>query len=221
MIRVLVADDQDLVRAGAVAVVDAAPDLEVVAEAANGAAAVEAQRRHRADVVLMDVRMPVLDGIEATRRLVAGAADGSLPPCRVVVLTTFDLDEYVYGALRAGASGFLLKDAPTHDLLAAVRTAHRGDAVVAPSATRRLLAQVVPRLPDVAAREAAAAVLSERELAVVRLLAEGLSNAEIAARIFVSEATVKTYVGRILAKLDLRDRVQVVVWAYRTGLAEA
>ncbi|MFD6179308.1 MULTISPECIES: response regulator [unclassified Isoptericola] len=220
MIRVIVADDQDLVRAGAVAVLDAAPDLEVVAEAADGAAAVEAQRRHRADVVLMDVRMPVLDGIEATRRLVAGAADGSLPPCQVVVLTTFDLDEYVYAALRAGASGFLLKDAPTPDLLAAVRAAHRGDAVVAPSATRRLLAHVVPRLPDVAARDAAAAALSEREREVVRLLAEGLSNAEVGARIFVSEATVKTYVGRILAKLDLRDRVQVVVWAFRHGLVE-
>lgn len=221
MIRVLVADDQDLVRAGAAAVVDAAHDMTVVAEASDGAAAVDAQRRHRADVVLMDVRMPAVDGIEATRRLMAGAADGSIPPCRVVILTTFDLDEYVYAALRAGASGFLLKDAPTRDLLDGVRTAHRGDAVVAPSATRRLLAHVVPRLPDVAAREAAAAVLSERELDVVRLLAEGLSNAEIGARIFVSEATVKTYVGRVLTKLGLRDRVQVVVWAYRTGLVEA
>jgi DNA-binding NarL/FixJ family response regulator len=163
----------------------------------------------------------VLDGIEATRVLMGGALDGSVPPCRVVVLTTFDLDEYVYAALRAGASGFLLKDAPTHELLAAVRTAHRGDAVVAPSATRRLLAHVLPRLPDVAARDRATALLSEREREVVRLLAEGLSNAEIGARLFVSEATVKTYVGRVLTKLDLRDRVQVVVWAYRNGLAEA
>ncbi|CAM3565053.1 response regulator [Isoptericola cucumis] len=220
MIRVLVADDQDLVRAGAVAVVDAAEDMVVVAEAADGGAAVEAQRRHRADVVLMDVRMPVLDGIEATRRLVTGAADGSVPPCRVVMLTTFDLDEYLFAALRAGASGFLLKDAPTHDLLAGVRVAHRGDAVVAPSATRRLLAHAVPRLPDVAARTAAVAVLSEQERRVVGLLAEGLSNAEIGARIFVSEATVKTYVGRVLAKLGVRDRVQVVVWAFRHGLAE-
>ena len=218
MVSVLIVDDQALVRTGFRMILDARDDLEVVGEAADGAQAVALARELRPEVVLMDARMPETDGIEATRRLVAGAADGSLPPCRVVVLTTFDLDEYVYGALRAGASGFLLKDAPTHDLLAAVRTAHRGDAVVAPSATRRLLAHVVPRLPDVAAREAAAAALSERELAVVRLLAEGLSNAEIGARIFVSEATVKTYVGRVLAKLGLRDRVQAVVMAYQSGL---
>ncbi len=216
MTAILLVDDHALLRRGFRMVLESEPDLRVVGEAADGHVAVQQVAALTPDVVLMDVRMPGGDGIEATRRIVEAH-----PGTRVLVLTTFDLDEYAFGALRAGASGFLLKDAPTHDLLAAVRTAHRGDAVVAPSATRRLLAQVVPRLPDVAAREAAAAALSERELAVVRLLAEGLSNAEIGARIFVSEATVKTYVGRVLAKLDLRDRVQVVVWAYRTGLAES
>jgi len=215
MIRVLVVDDQDLVRAGAVAVIDAAADLCVVGEAADGAQALAVQRERRADVVVMDVRMPVLDGIETTTRLLAAG----MPPCRVLVLTTFDLDEYVYAALRAGAAGFLLKDAPTEELLAAVRTVHRGDAVIAPSATRRLLAQVVPALPDVAARDRALDVLTEREREVVALLADGMSNAEIGARLFLSEATVKTHVGRVLAKLGLRDRVQVVVWAYRNGLA--
>ncbi|WP_435737059.1 response regulator transcription factor [Cellulosimicrobium sp. PMB13] len=215
MIRVLVVDDQDLVRAGAVAVIDAAADLCVVGEAADGAQALAVQRERRADVVVMDVRMPVLDGIETTTRLLAAG----MPPCRVLVLTTFDLDEYVYAALRAGAAGFLLKDAPTEELLAAVRTVHRGDAVIAPSATRRLLAQVVPALPDVAARERALDVLTERERDVVALLADGMSNAELGARLFLSEATVKTHVGRVLSKLGLRDRVQVVVWAYRNGLA--
>lgn len=215
MIRVLVVDDQDLVRAGAVAVIDAAADLCVVGEAADGAQALAVQRERRADVVVMDVRMPVLDGIETTTRLLAPG----MPPCRVLVLTTFDLDEYVYAALRAGAAGFLLKDAPTEELLAAVRTVHRGDAVIAPSATRRLLAQVVPALPDVAARERALDVLTERERDVVALLADGMSNAELGARLFLSEATVKTHVGRVLSKLGLRDRVQVVVWAYRNGLA--
>ncbi|GED11634.1 response regulator [Cellulosimicrobium cellulans] len=214
MIRVLVVDDQPLVRAGAVAVIDAAPDLAVVGEAADGAQALSVQRERRADVVVLDVRMPVMDGIETTARLL----DASMPPCRVLVLTTFDLDEYVYAALRAGAAGFLLKDAPTEDLLAAVRTVHRGDAVIAPSATRRLLAEVVPALPDVAARDRALAGLTERERDVVVLLADGLSNAEIGARTYLSEATVKTHVGRVLAKLGLRDRVQVVVWAYRNGL---
>ena len=217
MIRVLVVDDQDLVRAGAVAVIDAAADLCVVGEAADGAQALAVQRERRADVVVMDVRMPVLDGIETTTRLLAAG----MPPCRVLVLTTFDLDEYVYAALRAGAAGFLLKDAPTEELLAAVRTVHRGDAVIAPSATRRLLAQVVPALPDVAARDHALDVLTERERDVVALLADGMSNAEIGARLFLSEATVKTHVGRVLAKLGLRDRVQAVVYAYECGLVRA
>ncbi len=214
MIRVLVVDDQDLVRAGAVAVIDGAPDMVVVGEAADGAQALSVQRERRADVVVMDVRMPVMDGIETTVRLLEPA----MPHCRVLVLTTFDVDEYVYAALRAGAAGFLLKDAPTDELLAAVRTVHRGDAVIAPSATRRLLAQVVPALPDVAARDRALAALTERERDVVVLLADGLSNAEIGARLYLSEATVKTHVGRVLAKQGLRDRVQVVVWAYRNGL---
>jgi DNA-binding NarL/FixJ family response regulator len=215
VIRVLVVDDQALVRAGAVAVLDAAPDLMVVGEASDGAQALAVQRARRADVVVMDVRMPVMDGIETTARLL----DASMPACRVLVLTTFDVDEYVYAALRAGAAGFLLKDAPTDDLLAAVRAVHHGDAVIAPSATRRLLAEVVPVLPDVAARSAALGVLTGREREIVALLAEGLSNAEIGARVHLSEATVKTHVGRVLAKLGLRDRVQVVVWAYRNGLA--
>ncbi|WP_264031595.1 response regulator [Cellulosimicrobium sp. SH8] len=215
MIRVLVVDDQPLVRAGAVAVIDAAPDLAVVGEAADGAQALNVQRERRAEVVVLDVRMPVMDGIETTARLL----DASMPPCRVLVLTTFDVDEYVYAALRAGAAGFLLKDAPTDELLAAVRTVHRGDAVIAPSATRRLLAEVVPVLPDVVARSEAVGVLTGREREIVALLAEGLSNAEIGARVYLSEATVKTHVGRVLTKLGLRDRVQVVVWAYRNGLA--
>jgi DNA-binding NarL/FixJ family response regulator len=217
VIRVLLADDQALIRAGFHVLIDAADDLEVIGEATDGQQAVDLARRERADVVLMDIRMPGTDGIEATRCITA--ADARV---RVLVLTTFDLDEYAFGALRAGASGFLLKDVRPAELVAAIRTVAAGDAVVSPRVTRRLLeeyAQVLP-LPE-AQREQAypqLSALTEREREVLVAVAQGLSNAEIAATLYVSEATVKSHVGRILAKLGLRDRVQVVVLAYETGL---
>ncbi|MCD2442034.1 response regulator transcription factor [Agromyces sp. SYSU K20354] len=214
MIRVLAVDDQALVRAGAVASVDAQPDMEVVGEAATGADAVREASRTRPDVVLMDIRMPQLDGIDATHRILERHAD-----TRVLVLTTFDADEYVFAALRAGASGFLLKDASVDELATAIRTVHRGDAVLSPSTTSRLIELMLPVLPDPGRRVAAEAALTERELEVARLVARGLGNAEIASAVFLAEATVKTHVGRILAKLHLRDRVQIVIWAYRNGLA--
>jgi DNA-binding NarL/FixJ family response regulator len=201
-IGVLVADDQDLVRTGTALVVDSQPDMRVIGQAADGAAAV--RLAPGADVVLMDVRMPVMDGVEATRAI---CRDGA---ARVLVLTTFDLDEYAFAALRAGASGFLLKDAPAEDMLAAIRTVHRGDAVIAPSTTRRLLDHVAPALPDAAGPDP----LTAREREVLLHVALGLSNAEIAARLYMAEGTVKTHVGRILAKLGVRDRVQAVIWAY-------
>ena len=218
-IRVVLADDQQMVRAGFRMVIDSQPDLTVVGEAGDGAAAVDLLRRTPADVVLMDVRMPGTDGIEATRQVTA------LPePPRVVVLTTFDLDEYVVAAIGAGASGFLLKDAPPEEMLAAIRTVHAGDSVIAASSTRRLLQHVAPMLrggmPASSSGAQELAELTPREREVLELMALGASNTEIAERFVVSEATVKTHVGRVLAKTGSRDRVQAVVMAYRTGLVQ-
>jgi DNA-binding NarL/FixJ family response regulator len=220
VIRVALVDDQQLVRAGFRMVIDSQSDLRVVAEAGDGEDAVRVLARTTADVVLMDVRMPRSDGITATGEILAQAARLHPDrPLRVIVLTTFDLDEYAIQAIKAGASGFLLKDAPPEDLLAAVRTVHNGDAVIAPSTTRRLLEHFAPLLPDQAVPEPQAlAALTEREREVLVAMARGRSNAEIAADLFVSEATVKTHVGRVLAKLGVRDRVQAVVLAYETGL---
>jgi DNA-binding NarL/FixJ family response regulator len=223
-IRIAIVDDQHLVRSGFAMLINSQPDLQVVSEAANGEEAVRALAATRADVVLMDVRMPGMDGIEATRRILAGASaagHGKGGP-RIVVLTTFDLDEYALSAINAGASGFLLKDAPPEELLEAIRTVHRGDAVIAPSTTRRLLDHVAPLLrrpsPVQDAQAEAVARLTPREREVFELIAQGLSNPEIAAQLFLSEATVKTHVGHILAKLEARDRVQAVVLAYATGV---
>ena len=213
-VRVVVVDDQQLVRAGFRMVLDSQADLEVVGEAGNGDEAVEVVARTAPDVVLMDVRMPGTDGIDATRRIVAA---GERP--RVVVLTTFDLDEYALRAIRAGASGFLLKDAPPEEMLQAVRTVHAGDAVLAPSTTRRLLEQLGGLLPEQERRRPAALdVLTARERETLVEMARGRSNTEIAERFVVSETTVKTHVGRILSKLAVRDRVQAVVVAYECGL---
>jgi DNA-binding NarL/FixJ family response regulator len=214
VIRVLLADDQDLVREGLRMLLDAEPDLEVVGEAANGKEALAEARRLDPDVLVMDVRMPELDGIEATRRLVEAGGRA-----RVLVLTTFDLDEYVYRALRAGASGFLLKDASREQLTGAVRTVADGQALLAPSITRRLIEDFCRR-PEPGTLPSEAAGLSERELDVLRLLARGLSNGEIASQLYLSEATVKSHVARILQKLDLRDRAQVIVYAYESGLIQ-
>jgi DNA-binding NarL/FixJ family response regulator len=217
-VRVLVVDDQELVRAGFSMIVDAADGLDVVGEASNGREAVEQVRRLRPDVVLMDVRMPEMDGVAATRHIVDADADGAP---RVLVLTTFDLDEYVVEALRAGASGFLLKDVRPEDLVEGVRAVAAGDAIVAPSVTRRLLDRFARRLPA-SSPDASHEVdqLTDRELEVLRLMARGFSNAEIAAALFVATTTVKTHVGRVLTKLGLRDRVQAVVWAYDHGVVE-
>jgi len=212
-IRVALVDDQELIRAGLAMVVGSADDLEVVVQAGDGRQALTALRATRADVVLMDVRMPVLDGVQTTRLLLA-----EQPDVRVLVLTTFDLDEHAFPALRAGASGFLLKDVAAEELLAALRTLHAGDAVIAPSTTRRLLDRVARELPGARTAQEVLAGLTEREREVMMQLASGASNAEIAGRLFLSEATVKTHVGRVLAKLGLRDRVQAVVLAYETGL---
>ena len=211
-VRVAIVDDQGMVRSGFRSLISAEPDLEVVAEAADGEAGVAAVRRTRPDVALMDIRMPVLDGVAATRRIVA-----AVPGCRVLVLTTYDLDEYLFAALRAGASGFLLKDAPADDLLGAIRTVARGDGMLAPSATRRLI-ETFGRLVPVAPDTDVLARVTAREQDVLRLVAAGLTNAEIAARLFVSEATAKTHVSSLLAKLGLRDRVQAVVFAYENGV---
>ncbi|MFG1924118.1 response regulator [Cryptosporangium sp. NPDC048952] len=215
MTRVLVADDQALIRTGYVTIFDAQDDFEVVGEVGDGAAAVAAARELRPDVVVMDIRMPVLDGIEATRQL---AGPDVVEPTRVLVVTTFNLDEYVYEALRAGASGFLLKDAPPAELVGAVRTIAAGEALVAPSVTRRLIGHFGERLRPVDAAGQRPDVLAPREAEVLGLIAQGMSNAEIAAALFLSQETVKTYVSRILTKLDLRDRVQAVVYAYRNGI---
>ena len=217
LIRIILVDDQELVRAGFRMVLDAQPDMQVVGEAADGAAAIDLARRLHADVMVMDARMPRVDGVDATRQI---RQAGDLP--RVLMLTTFDLDEYAFAALKAGASGFLLKDVPPEELLFAIRAVHSGDSVVAPSTTRRLIDQFAALLPG-GEHEAPSelADLTDREREVLTLVAQGLSNAEIAQRLFVSEATVKTHVGRVLAKLGLRDRVQAVVYAYEHGLVRA
>jgi len=212
--RLLLADDQELVRTGFRLILSSEQDLEVVGEAGDGAAAVDAARRLLPDVVLMDVRMPGVDGIEATRRL--GRIGARAP--KVLMLTTFDLDEYVYDALRAGASGFMLKDAPADQLVSAIHVVAAGEALLAPTVTRRLISEFVrrPRVADTPAL----GELTTRELEVLTLIARGLSNAEIARALFVSDATVKTHVKRVLAKLDLRDRVQAVVLAYESGIVQ-
>jgi len=213
VIRVVIADDQDLVREGLRMMLEAEPDVEVAAEAGNGAEALAAARTHDPDVLLMDIRMPELDGIEATARLV-----GSNARTRVLVLTTFDLDEYVYRAMKAGASGFLLKDANREQLASAVRTVAAGEALLAPAITRRLIEDYCRHPPPGIDQPAAAAELTPRELEVLRLVARGMANAEIAGELFLSEATVKSHVARILSKLGLRDRVQAVVLAYESGI---
>lgn len=226
VIRVALVDDQRLVRSGLGMLINSQPDLEVVVQASTGFEAVQTLTTTSADVVLMDVRMPGMDGIEATRRLleIAATAPAGSPRAdvRIIVLTTFDLDEYALAAINAGASGFLLKDAPPEELLAAIRTVHRGDAVIAPSTTRRLLDHVAPMLRAQASsspvHSAAVESLTAREGEVFGLMAQGKSNPEIATALFVSEATVKTHVGHILAKLGARDRVHAVVIAYETGV---
>ena len=212
MTTVLVVDDQALVRVGLRKILEVEPETSVVGEAADGEEAVREARRLRPDVVLMDIRMPVLDGIEATRRIVAGR-----PDAKVLVLTTFGLDEYVFEALRAGASGFMLKDAPPEEIGAAVRVVAGGDALLAPTVTRSVV-QEFARQPQAPARPKALADLTVREAEVLELLARGLSNAEICARLVISEATTKTHVARILQKLSLRDRVQAVIYAYEAGV---
>jgi DNA-binding NarL/FixJ family response regulator len=223
MIRVLLVDDQEMVREGFAALLGAQPDIDVVGTAGDGAEALRAHARLSAagrapDVVLMDVRMPVMDGLTATRSLLTGPV-GDDPVPRVLVLTTFDLDDHVYDALRAGASGFLLKHAPAADLLHAVRVVAAGDALLAPAVTRRLIADFLAARPTTAARPERLAVLTERETEVLGLIARGLSNAEIADHLVLAEQTVKTHVSRVLTKLSLRDRAQAVVLAYETGLA--
>ena len=211
--RVVVVDDQDLVRAGLAHILDGEPDLEVVAQAGDGMAALGEVRRTSPDVVLMDIRMPVLDGISATRRLLADH-----PQVRVVILTTFDLDEYVYEALRAGATGFVLKDSPAEEIVRAVRVAAGGEALIAPTITRRLIAEFASRRPAV--DRARLEPLTEREREVLVAMAKGLNNDEVARALFISEGTVRTHVNHLLAKLQVRDRVQAVVLAYETGLVQ-
>jgi DNA-binding NarL/FixJ family response regulator len=213
-IRVLICDDQALVRGGFRAILESKPDLEVVGEAENGVEAVALAERRLPDVILMDIRMPIVDGVEATRQLVAKGSSA-----RILILTTFDLDEYVHAAIRAGASGFLLKDVKPADLVQAIHVVAAGDALLAPSVTRRLLERFATTLPVGDQTAQALAELTTRETEVLRLLAGGLSNAEIAAKLVVSEATVKTHISSMLRKLGLRDRVQAVIVAYETGLA--
>ena len=216
MIRVLLADDQALIRAGFHVLIDAADDLEVVGEATDGAQAVDLARRERADVVLMDIRMPGVDGLEATRRL---SADDDLAGVKVIILTTFESDEYVYQAIRAGASGFLVKDTEPAALLQAVRVVARGDALLSPSVTRRLITDLATRPERPPSSDLGTlTLLTDREREVLTLVAEGLSNDEIAARLFLSPLTAKTHVSRIMTKLNARDRAQLVVLAYETGL---
>ncbi|MBV7432720.1 response regulator [Dermabacteraceae bacterium P13115] len=216
-IRVLLVDDQPLIRAGFSMVIDSQPDMEVIGQACDGIEALAFARAHRCDIVLMDVRMPRMDGIEAAAALTAEGSDGP----RIIMLTTFDLDEYVMRAIRCGASGFLLKDAKPEDLLSAIRTVHSGDAVIAPSATRRLMEHMAASGPLAEVDTKRLETLTEREREVLTLIAKGRSNQEIADELFVAEATVKTHVGRILAKLDARDRVQAVIAAYDCGLVRA
>ncbi|MBT2412863.1 response regulator transcription factor [Streptomyces sp. ISL-12] len=222
-LRVMICEDQELVRAGYAMIFSAQPDLEVVGEAADGRSGVEEARRLRPDVVVMDIRLPVLDGIEATRLL---AGPEVTDPVKVLVVTTFNLDEYVYEALRAGASGFLLKNAPPRELIDGIRTVAAGESLLAPAVTRHLVGRFADRIRPAGGRRQAAlpeevAALAPRETEVLRLIAEGLSNTEIADRMVLSRETVKTYVSRILTKLDLRDRVQAVVLAHRVGLVSA
>jgi DNA-binding NarL/FixJ family response regulator len=214
-IRIVVADDQALVRGSFRVLIDTTPGMLVVGEAATGAQAVELTKMEGPDVVLMDIRMPVMDGIEATRQI----CNARQMQTRVLILTTFDLDSYVYEALRAGASGFLLKDSPPADLLAAIRVVAAGDGLLAPSITRRLIAEFARRPDPVRPPPADLNTLTERELEVLALIARGLSNSEIARRLFVSQATVKSHIGHLLGKLDARDRAQLVIVAYQTGLA--
>jgi DNA-binding NarL/FixJ family response regulator len=217
VIRVLVADDQALVRGSFRLLVDTAPDLDVIGEAATGAEAVDIATAQMPDVLLMDIRMPVMDGIQATRQITASPQTANV---RILILTTFDLDEYVYAALRAGASGFLLKDTPPADLLTAIRIVAAGDALLAPAVTRRLIAEFA-RLPQPGQQPAITLDgVTERECEVLALIARGLSNAEIAAALHVTMATAKTHVGRLLAKLGARDRAQLVIVAYETGLVQ-
>ena len=219
-IHVLIVDDQAMVRGGLRMILEAEDDIRVVGEAGDGAAAIDAVRLQRPDVVLMDIQMTGMDGLEATRRIVeAGSAAAAAP--RVVILTTFEVDEYVFRAMRAGASGFLLKNAPPEDLVAAVRVVARGGALLGPSVTRRLIEAFVAATPSPSADRGALRQLTEREREVLVLVARGLANSEIAERLVVGEATVKTHVSSILAKLGLRDRVQAVVFAYESGLVSA
>ncbi|HEV7566996.1 MAG TPA: response regulator transcription factor [Microbacteriaceae bacterium] len=215
MIHVLVVDDEPLVRSGVRMILEGEDDIEVVGEAADGNKALERARALAPDVVILDIRMPGMDGIETTRRLLQRA---DAP--RILILTTFDLDEYVYQAMKAGASGFILKNIPPAKLVDAVRTVAEGDALLAPAITRRMIERFVRRAPAGTGRPAQLAELTERELSVLRLIARGLSNAEIASTLFLSEATVKSHVNRVLSKLDLRDRTQATVLAYETGLVE-
>jgi DNA-binding NarL/FixJ family response regulator len=215
-IRVLIADDQALVRAGFVKILDSEGGIEVVGEAADGEEAVTAALDTRPDVVVMDIRMPRLDGIAATGRIVAGAPSGP----RVLVLTTYGIDDYVFEALRAGASGFMLKDAPPEDLIDAIRTVAAGEALLDPTVTRAVIDEFVRRSPRAAKPQALPAQLTERELHVLKLLTRGYSNTEIAGEMFVSEATVKTHITHVLTKLAVRDRVQAVIYAYETGLVQ-
>ena len=217
-IRVLIVDDQELVRTGFRLFLETQPGLAVVGEAGDGEEAIERVRELRPDVVLMDIRMPTMDGVEATAKLTSGAID---PAPRVLVLTTFDLDEYVFGALRAGAAGFLLKDAPRERLIEAIRVVHSGEALLSPSITRRLIEDFAARSDPIEPPAAVLAELTPREREVLVLVAHGLSNAEIAARLVVTEATVKSHVGAVLLKLGLRDRVQAVVFAYEHGIVVA
>jgi DNA-binding NarL/FixJ family response regulator len=214
-IRVLICEDQQLIRAGYVAVLGAQPDMEVVGQAANGHEALAEIGRLRPDIVVMDIQMPLLDGIEVTRRV---AGPGAATPAKVLIVTTFNVDQYVYDALRAGAGGFLLKDAPLDELAAGVRTVARGESLLSPAVTRTLIGRYADRIQPVAPVGGPLDRLAPRELEVLKLIAGGLSNAEIAAELVLGVETVKTYVSRILTKLDLRDRVQAVVYAYRRGL---
>jgi DNA-binding NarL/FixJ family response regulator len=216
MIRVLLADDQALVRAGFRVLAGSAPDIEIVGEAADGAAAVALARAERADVVLMDIRMPGTDGLEATRLI---AADPDLAGVRVIILTTYEEDEYVFAAIRAGASGFLVKDTEPEDLVTAIRVVARGDALLSPGVTRRLIARLAAPGPASRADPAALAALTDREREVLALVAAGMSNDEIGAALHMSPLTAKTHIGRTMAKLGARDRAQLVVTAYQTGLA--
>ncbi len=216
-VRVVIADDQALVRAGFKMILEAEPEIEVVGEAEDGVEAVELIRRLKPDVALMDIRMPRLNGLEATRQITNGAGDVHT---RVLVLTTFDLNEYVYEALRAGASGFLLKDVPSEQLVAGIQVVARGEALLAPSITRRLIEEFAKNQPVEVTPPKEVEELTAREMEVFKLIARGMSNAEVAAELIVSETTVKTHVARILMKLHLRDRVQAVVYAYETGMIQ-